>query len=80
MVGRFEVDFKWLLYTTIHERAFKATTNYPFPCMIFELFWTAGVPVLHIDLLKTPTGIVDIDLIRYEANDLAPNRGPRAEV
>ena len=34
----------------------------------------------HIDVLKSPTGIVDIGLIWDEANKLAPNRGPRAEV
>ena len=34
----------------------------------------------HIDVLKTLTGIVDIDLIWDEANELAPKRGPRSEV
>ena len=36
MVVGFEVDFAWLLQAVIHERDFKATTTYPFPCMIFE--------------------------------------------
>ena len=80
MVAGFEVDFAWLLQAVIHERDFKATTTYPFLCMVFELCRSAGVPLWHIHVLKTPTGIVDIGLIRDEANELAPNRGPRAKV
>ena len=41
---------------------------------------SAGVPICHIDVLKTPTGTVDIGLIRDEANEAAPNRGPRVDV
>ena len=37
MIARFEVDFAWLLKEVIHEREFKVTTTYPFPCMIFSL-------------------------------------------
>ena len=37
MIGGFEVDFTWLLQAVMHERAFKVTTTYPFPCMIFSL-------------------------------------------
>ena len=48
--------------------------------MIFELCRSARVPVWHIDMLKTPIGIVDISLIRDDANEIDPNRGPRAEV
>ena len=40
----------------------------------------AGVPIWHIDQLNTPLGSVDIGLIRDEANDLAPRRGPRQEL
>ena len=72
MIARFEVDFAWLLQAVMHERAFKVTTTYPFPCMIFALCRTAGVPIWHIDQLKTPQGTVDIGLIRDEANELAP--------
>lgn len=32
-----EVDFARLLISVIHESAFKASTTYPFPCMIFQL-------------------------------------------
>ena len=32
------------------------------------------------DVLKTWTKLVDIFLIRDEANELAPNKGPRAKV
>ena len=54
MIARFEVDFAWLLQAVMHERAFKVTTTYPFLCMIFTLCRTAGVPIWHIDQLKTP--------------------------
>ena len=37
MIAGFEVDFAWLLQAVMHERAFKVTTTYPFPCMIFSL-------------------------------------------
>ena len=64
----------------MHERDFKVTTTYPFPCMIFSLCRSAGVPIWHVDQLKTPLGTVDIDLIRDEANELAPRRGPHPEL
>ena len=54
MIAGFEVDFAWLLQAVMHERDFKVTTTYPFPCMIFALCRTAGVPIWHIDKLKTP--------------------------
>ena len=63
----------------MHERAFKVTTTYPFPCMIFSLCRSAGVPIWNVDQLKTPLGTVDIGLIRNEANELVPHRGPRLE-
>ena len=37
MIAGFEVDFVWLLQAVMHERAFKVTTTFPFPCMIFSL-------------------------------------------
>ena len=80
MVSGFVVDFTWLLQVIIHERAFKGTTTYPFPCMSYELCTFSRVPVWHIDVLRTPTGIVYIGLIRDEANELAPNIGSRVEV
>ena len=80
MIAGFEVDFTWLLQAVIHERAFKVTTTYPFPCMIFSLCRSAGVLIWHIDQLKTPLGTVDIGLIKDEANELAPCRGPRPEL
>ena len=64
----------------MHDKAFKVTTTYPFPCMIFSLCRSAGVPILHVDQLKTPLGTIDIGLIRDEANELAPRRGPRPEL
>ena len=38
------------------------------------------MPIWHVDQLKTPLGTVDIGLIRDEANELAPHRGPRPEL
>ena len=64
----------------MHERAFKVTTTYPFPCMIFALCRSTGVPIWHIDQLKTLQGTVDVGLIRDEANELASRRGPRPEL
>ena len=49
MIARFEMDFAWLLQAVMHERAFNVTTTYPFPCMIFALCRSAGVPIWHID-------------------------------
>ena len=80
MIARFEVDFSRLLQAVMHERAFKVTTTYPFPCKKFSSCKSAGVPIWHIDQLKTPLGTVDIGLIRDEANDLAPHRGPHPEL
>lgn len=41
---------------------------------------SARVPIWHSDVLKTPTGTVDVGLIRDEANEADPHRGPRVEV
>ena len=80
MIAEFEVDFAWLLQEVMHEGAFKFTTTNPFPCIIISLCRSAGVPIWHVDQLKTPQGTVDVGLIRDEANELAPRRGPRPEV
>ena len=72
MIAGLDVDFTWLLQAVMHEWSFKVTTTYPFPCMIFALCRTAGVPICHIDQLKTQQGTVDVGLIRDEANELAP--------
>lgn len=80
MVVGFELEFVLLFLEVIHERAVKSTTTYPFPCMIFEFCRSAGVPVRHINVLKTATSTVGIDLIRDEANELAPNRGHGVEL
>ena len=80
LIVGFEVDFAWLLQAVLHERAFKVTTTYPFPCMIFALCRSAGVPIWHVDQLKTPQGTVDVGLIRDEANELAPRRVPHPEL
>ena len=80
MIAGFEVYFAWLLQAVMHERSFKVTSNYTFPCMIFFLCKSAGVPKWHVDQLKTLLGTFDIGLIRDEANELAPHRGPRPEL
>ena len=79
-IAGFEVDFAWHLQAVMHKRAFKITTTYPFPCMISSLCRSTGVPIWRVDQLKTPLGTVDIGLIRDEANELAPRRGPRPEL
>ena len=80
MIDGFEVDFTWILQAVMHERAFKVTTTYPFSCMIFSVCRSAGVPIWHIDQLRTPLCTVDISPIKDEANELAPGRGPHPEV
>ena len=80
MIAEFKVDFAWLLQAIMHERAFNVTTTYPFSCMIFSLSRSAGVPIWHVDQLKTPLGTVDVGLIRDEVNELAPRRGPCPEL
>ncbi|TMX05316.1 hypothetical protein EJD97_024783 [Solanum chilense] len=80
MITGLEVDFVWLLQAVMHKREFKVTTTYPFPCMIFALCRSAGVPIWHVDQLKTPQGTVDVGLIIDEANELAPRRGPHPEL
>ncbi|TMX04570.1 hypothetical protein EJD97_007517 [Solanum chilense] len=79
MIAGFEMDFSLLVQAVMHERDFKVTTTYPFSCMIFSLCRSVGVPIWHIDLLKTPLGTIYIALIRDDANELAPRRGPRQE-
>ena len=64
----------------MHERAFKSTISYPFPCMVFALCSFAGVHVCHNYVIKTPPCQVYIEIIRDEDNDLAPNGGPHIEV
>ena len=80
MIAGFEVYFAWLLQAVMHERSFKVTNTYPFPCMIFSLCRSAGVPIWYIDQLKTPLGTVYVGLIRDETNEFAPRRGPRPEL
>ena len=45
MIAWFEVDFSLLVQMVMEERAFRVTTTYPFPCMIFSLCRSAGVPI-----------------------------------
>ncbi|WP_353804814.1 hypothetical protein, partial [Acinetobacter baumannii] len=50
-IAGLEVDFAWPLHAVMHERAFKVTTTYPFPCMIFSLCRSADMSIWHIDQL-----------------------------
>lgn len=77
LVTGFKIDFPRLMLSVIHERFFKASITNPFPYMIFELCMDSRDPIWHRDVLCTSTEIVDIGLIRDEANEEAPNRGPR---
>ena len=80
IIAVFEVAFDLILQVVMHERAFRVTTTYTFPCMIFSLCRSVGVPICHIDKLKTLKGTVVIGLIRDEATKLAPRRGTHPEV
>ena len=80
MIAGFEVDFAWILQAIMHERDFKVTTTYPFPCMVFFVYGSTSVPVWHIDQIKTTQGSIDIGRIKDEANELAPHRGPRPDL
>ncbi|KAG5591674.1 hypothetical protein H5410_042188 [Solanum commersonii] len=76
LVAGVEINFARMLLAEIHERAFRTSTTYPFPCLIFQLCRDSGVPIWHCDRLVHPTGALDIGLIRDEANVAAPRREP----
>uniref|UniRef100_M1DPU4 Integrase core domain containing protein n=1 Tax=Solanum tuberosum TaxID=4113 RepID=M1DPU4_SOLTU len=80
LVAGVAIDFARMLLAEIHERAFKTSTTYPFPCLIFQLCRDSGVPIWHCDKLVHPTGALDIGLIRDEANVATPRREPQDEV
>uniref|UniRef100_M1DL71 Integrase core domain containing protein n=1 Tax=Solanum tuberosum TaxID=4113 RepID=M1DL71_SOLTU len=79
LVAGVEIDFARMLLAEIHERAFRTSTTYPFPCLIFHLCRDSGVPIWHCDRLVHPTRALDINLIRDEANVAAPRRDPQIE-
>lgn len=72
IVAGLAVDFMRLLVSVIHKRDFMSFTTYRFTCIVFQLCRDAGFPICHRDVLRTPTGIVDIGLIRNEDNEAAP--------
>uniref|UniRef100_M1DEN3 Integrase core domain containing protein n=1 Tax=Solanum tuberosum TaxID=4113 RepID=M1DEN3_SOLTU len=80
LVAGVEIDFARMLLAEIHEMAFKTSTTYPFPCLIFHLCRDSGVPIWHCDKLVHPTGALDIGLIRDEENVAAPRREPQIKV
>ena len=80
LVAEVKIDFARMLLAEIHERAFRTSTTYPFPRLIFHLCRDSGVPIWHCDKLVHPTGALDIGLIRDEANVAAPRKDPQIEV
>ncbi|KAG5600567.1 hypothetical protein H5410_031937 [Solanum commersonii] len=80
LVAGVEIDFVCMLLAEIHERAFRTSTTYPFPCLIFQLCRDSEVPIWYCDRLVHPTGALDICFIRDEANVAAPRREPQVEV
>ena len=80
LVAGVEIDFARMLLAEIHKRAFRTSTTYPFPRLIFHLCRDSGVPIWHCDKLVHPTGALDIGLIRDDANVAAPRREPQIEV
>uniref|UniRef100_M1DUM3 Integrase core domain containing protein n=1 Tax=Solanum tuberosum TaxID=4113 RepID=M1DUM3_SOLTU len=80
LVVGLEINFSRMIIAEIHERDFKASTTYHFPCLIFQLCRDSGVPIWHCDKLIRATRTLDIDLIRDEANVVAPRREPQVEV
>uniref|UniRef100_M1E102 Integrase core domain containing protein n=1 Tax=Solanum tuberosum TaxID=4113 RepID=M1E102_SOLTU len=80
LVAGVEIDFVRMLLAEIHERAFRTSTTYHFPCLIFHLCRDSGVPIWHCDKLVHPTGALDIGLIRDKANVAAPRREPQIAV
>ena len=80
LVAGVEIDFARMVLAEIYERAFRTSTTYPFPCLIFHLCRDSRVSIWHCDKLIHPTGALDIGLIRDEANVAAPRREPQIEV
>ncbi|KAG5585795.1 hypothetical protein H5410_046229 [Solanum commersonii] len=80
LVAGLEIDFAPMLLAKIHDRAFRTSTTYPFPCLIFQLCKDFGVSICHYDRLIHPTRTLDIGLIQDEANVAAPHRGLRIDV
>lgn len=51
LLSRLKIDFSYMIIVEIHERAFKSTTTYPFPYLIFHMYRDSRVHVLHCDKL-----------------------------
>lgn len=75
LVAGLKIDFARMMLAEIHERAFKTSTTYPFPCLIFQMCRDAGVKIWHYDTIFKHTWTMDIGLIKDEANLGAPRRG-----
>lgn len=75
LVAGLKIDFARMMLAEIHERAFKTSTTYPFPCLIFQMCRDAGVKIWHYDTIFKHTWTMDIGLIKDEANVAAPHIG-----
>uniref|UniRef100_M1DA61 Integrase core domain containing protein n=1 Tax=Solanum tuberosum TaxID=4113 RepID=M1DA61_SOLTU len=80
MVAGLEIDLTRILIAMIHERAFKATTTLPFPCLIFQLCRDAAVPEWHCDRLLQETKTLDIGLIWFHHHPSSPSPKSRDAV
>ena len=45
LVAGVEIDYARMLLAEIHEKDFRTSTTYPFPCLIFHLCRDSGVPI-----------------------------------
>lgn len=50
MVTWIAFDFPGLLLVEIHEKVFKLTTTYTFPCMIFKNWRNVRAPILYVKI------------------------------
>ncbi|KAG5585933.1 hypothetical protein H5410_046367 [Solanum commersonii] len=75
LVAGVEIDFARMLLAEIHERAFRTSTTYPFPCLIFQLCRDSGVPIWHSDRLVHPIGALDIVSIGPNSSRSTPQLG-----
>uniref|UniRef100_M1DKL7 Integrase core domain containing protein n=1 Tax=Solanum tuberosum TaxID=4113 RepID=M1DKL7_SOLTU len=86
LVARVEIDFARMLLAEIHERAFKTSTTYPFPCLIRDVANVAAprkepyveVPPLGADLADTVGQAQGGDLIIPDHSDTVPASSSQA--
>uniref|UniRef100_M1DEJ7 Putative plant transposon protein domain-containing protein n=1 Tax=Solanum tuberosum TaxID=4113 RepID=M1DEJ7_SOLTU len=72
LLVRLEIDFTQIIISEIHERAFRRTTTFPFPCLIFRMCKESIVSIWHCERLVKVTKTVDVRLIQDDTNPVAP--------